>query len=158
MPNTFGDRIDLLKDAVGHGLLKGVVDVDQIYAHYQEVDESLDHPRGGEAYALRNSSVGKSDEHMQTLADSLLTEDGSDLVKGMTKVVEDISDTYAVKAPREFGDLEGSAHPTVVDDGATVYDRPPKVERLTEEELKLKHRGLDHRDPHHGPRERLPRK
>lgn len=157
MASSFFDRIDQLKEAVGEGPLTGKVEVDQVYAHYQE-DGPWEHPRGGEQYALRNSLLEGSDDRMQHLADHLLTEDGSDIRGGMIDVTEEVADRYAVKAPREFGDLEDSAHPTVDDDGANIYDRPPRVHRLSEEELKLKHRGIDHLDPNHGPRSRLGRK
>lgn len=61
----------------------------------------------------------------------------------MTDVAEDLAREVSVKAPVEWGDLRGSGHPTVDDNGETVYDRAPAVHRLSEEELRAKHRRGD---------------
>lgn len=72
---------------------------------------------------------------------------------GATDIAEGMSQAVFDHAPFEFGDLRGSGHPFVVDgghvrtgeDGKTditggdrVYDRPPAVHRLSEEELRAK--------------------
>lgn len=140
MASTFFDRIDMLDEQVGHGNLSAEVEVDQVYAHYQEVGEDLEHPRGGEAYALRNSLYVPIDRHLRRLAERAITPDGSEIREGMQDVSEAISDEYHSRAPREFDVLRNSAHPSVTDDGAVIYDRPPHVHRLSEEELRDEHR------------------
>jgi hypothetical protein len=142
MGSSFFDRIDELSDQVGHGHLVAKVEVDQVYAHYQEVGEELRHPRGGRAYALRDALYERNDEHMAALAERAITPDGSDLARGMEHVAEAVGDGYHEFAPVEIGVLRASDHPTVTDDGAVVYDRPPAVARLTEDELRLRHRHL----------------
>lgn len=78
---------------------------------------------------------------MQIFADGLLKPHGLQdagihiAEKGVTMVEE--------HAPVEFGDLRKSGHPKVTKDGATIYDRPPVVGRLSEAELKAKHRTTD---------------
>lgn len=113
------------------------VEVDQVYAHYQEVGD-FHHPEGGEQYALRGSLYEKNAEHMERLASAVTIEEET-MREAAIDVAESISSTYYEKAPLEFGDLKGSGHPSVEDDGAIVYDRPPHVHRLSKEELRDKH-------------------
>lgn len=143
MVSTFFDRIDELSEAVGTGELKGSVEVDQIYAHYQHEGTDFDHPRGGEAHFLRDPLFQHSDEYMKTLADRAITEDGSEITEAMIDNMEALSTQVEIHAPREFGDLEDSGHPKVTSNGDVVYDRAPKQHRLSEEELKHKRQGLD---------------
>lgn len=75
---------------------------------------------------------------MQSLADGLLKPDG--LVSAATRIAEDGAKMVREHAPVEFDNLRRSGHPTVVDDGTTVYDRPPEVPRLSEDELKAERR------------------
>lgn len=75
---------------------------------------------------------------MESVAKTVLEPGGP--ADGMRHAVDHISDQVAVLAPVEFDDLRRSAHPTVTDDGAIVYDRPPEQPRLTEEQLKAKSR------------------
>jgi hypothetical protein len=60
----------------------------------------------------------------------------------MQRSVEHLSDQVEITAPREWGDLKSSGHPKVEQGGRTIYDRPPKVARLTEQELKAKSRAI----------------
>lgn len=138
MSGDFGEGIDYLIEQVGHGDLVGALEVDQVYAHYQEANDWLKHPRGGEAHALENSLYRENSKHMQHLADHLITEGGSELTSAMIDVVEDLSQQYFDHAPEEFGDLRASGHPTVTSDGEVVYDRTPNMHRLTEDELRAK--------------------
>lgn len=148
MVSSFFDRIDELSDAVGHGTVSVSVEVDQVYAHYQEVGAELSHPRGGMAFALREASVAHADKHMETLAGRAVTEDGSHLREAAIDVSEATVADYYELAPRDYDDLRDSGHPKVTDEGAIVYDRPPVVARLTEAELRLKHHGERHRARH----------
>lgn len=136
--STFFDRIDELDIAVGHGLLTLAVEINQIYAHYQEVGDDFEHPRGGEARALRNSLFVKIDQFMEIYARSFITETGSDVIQAAKDIAENISFEYYDRAPREFDDLRDSGHPTVTDDGVVIYDRAPRVGRLTAEQLREK--------------------
>lgn len=138
MTSTFGARIEELKRQVGHGTLRGKVEVDQVYAAYQHEHDEFKHPDGGKAHYLRDPLFEGINSHMETLARKAITQGGSELKEGMKDVVEDLSTKVYEQAPLEFGDLKGSAHPSVESDGAVVFDRPPNVPRLSEEELRIK--------------------
>lgn len=147
--STFFGRIADLREQVGSDRLEGHVVVDQIYAHYQHENVELQHPRGGQSHFLRDPLYADIDANMAELARAALTPTGSDLVRGMESVVEKLSGRVEELAPREFGDLERSGHPFVVHDGVTVFDRAPKVHRLTDAELRAKGREADAGLPGH---------
>jgi hypothetical protein len=94
------------------------------------------HPEGGQAKFLEEPLLTGVEDHMRKLAKSFLEPGGP--ADGMRDSMEDLSQAVYDHAPHEFGDLRASGHPTVIDDGATVYDRPPHVHRLTEDELQAK--------------------
>lgn len=154
MAGDFFERIDELREKVGHGTLSGKVEVDQVYAHYQHEDLTLNHPRGGQGKYLEGPLLAGSEDWMRTVAKQVLEEGPAD---GMKEVVERVSDKVELHAPVEFDHLRRSGHPTVTDDGTVVYDRAPKVGRLSEEELKAERRGIHtptdhprHNRGHHG--------
>ena len=60
----------------------------------------------------------------------------------MKRSMEHLSDQVEITAPREWGDLMRSGSPKVTLGVRTVYDRPPKVARLTKEELRVKSRAI----------------
>lgn len=134
--NDFFDRIDELADRVGHGTVHGEVEVNQVYAKYQELRDDLQHPRGGQAHYLGGPFLENVEDNMRHLAKTLLEPGGP--VDGMVEVVEATSRSVFEHSPVEWGDLRDSGHPSVTDDGHTVYDRPPRVPRLSEYELRAK--------------------
>lgn len=146
MAGDFQQRTADLADMVGHGKLEGKVEVDQVYAAAQHEGVWAtgplagvvirNHPQGGQAHFLSEPLIADAPQSMQRLADHTLEPDG--LHRAMEDNVEDLSGRVHDKAPREFGDLRDSAHPTVTDDGRTVYDRPPVRPRLSEAALKEK--------------------
>lgn len=139
MGGDFGDRMQQLMAQVPERITARV-EVDQVYAKYQELRDDLRHPRGGGPHALRDSVMTQAETLMQNAADHLLTEDGSGIYEGMKGNAETMARYYTEHAPVEFGDLRGSAHPQVLEDGTVTYDRPPVVPRLTEEQLRHKRR------------------
>lgn len=143
----FAQRTRELEARVGHGKLEGKVAFDQIYAAPQEVGYWVTGPNAGihiehyttpgtGAHYLGGPLLEGAPMAMRTLADGALEPDG--LNRGMTHNVERLADDSSHRAPREVGDLSRSAHPSVKSDGATVYDRPPEVPRLSEAELRAK--------------------
>lgn len=138
--STFFERIDHLSEQVGHGSIEAKVEVDQVYAHYQEVHPEFRHPQGGQAFYLRDGLYENMDRYMGTAAERLVTPEGSEIKTAMKDVSEHLSREVFERAPREWGDLRASGHPTVTDNGEVIYDRPPNVGRLSEEELRAKHR------------------
>lgn len=136
MAGTFGERISELINEVGHGTLHGEVEVDQVYARYQHEHPEFKHPDGGKAFYLRDPLFEHVDEYMQKIAEKVLDRGGPK--EGMKDAMEDLSAKVYEQAPLEFGDLKASGHPKVESDGVVVYDRPPNVGRLSEEELRIK--------------------
>lgn len=143
MKGSFGDRVDALKEIVGQGRLEGSVEFDQLYAFNQEVgywEDFLGHEgpkemERGHPHFLGGSLTAEADPIMESMADHFLKEGPT---VGMIEGAERLADTSAAAAPVEFGDLADSAHPMVTDDGAVVYDRPPVVPRLDEDQLAAK--------------------
>ena len=164
MTSDFFERIDELAAEVGDDHLIGQVEVDQVYAHRQHEELFWKHPEGGQAKYLEQPWLGSVEDTMRHLAKSLLDPGGP--ARGMTEAVEAGARAVFDHAPFEFGDLRASGHPSVIDGGHVVdagagkvdvqgghavYDRPPAVHRLSEEELRakgdLRRLGLGH-DPH----------
>lgn len=143
MGGTMVARLRELSEAVGHGDLEVHGVVDQVYAHYQEAGEDLNHPRGGQAHALGETVLGGQGEWMEQLAARAITPDGSHLREAAVDVIGAWSARYGKLAPVEFDDLRGSMHEYVTDDGAVVHDKAPRVARLSEDELRRKH-NFDH--------------
>ena len=137
MAGTFSERLAYLADQVGHGHLTGRVEVDQVYAQIQHEDLSYHHPRGGGPLYLQQPLYDSSNTSLQRLADHVL--DGH-LIRAMADGVEELSDKVTEYAPVEFDNLRRSGHPTVTSDDTVVYDRPPQVPRLTEDELRAEDR------------------
>ena len=139
MTATFAERVSELRRQVGTGKVTASVVVDQVYAHYQHEHMDFHHPRGGRAKYLEGPLYDGFREYYQWYASEVLHDGG---VNALERAAEHLSDQVEISAPREWGDLMRSGHPSVSVDGRTVYDRAPKVNRLTEQELKLKSRAL----------------
>jgi hypothetical protein len=138
MTSTFSERIDELRKTVGNGQkLSGSVVVDQIYAHYQHEGLNLHHPRGGGPKFLEKPLMDGYRDYLGDYARTVLADGGQPAMK---RSAEHLSDAVELTAPVEFSDLRQSGHPSVTLGGRTVYDREPKVARLTAEELKAKSR------------------
>lgn len=148
MKGTLGKGIDLLIEQTGRGKMTGAVEVDQLYAHYQHAHPEFHHPDGGQAFYLEDPLFAGHDNYMRKLAAGAVDHEGSRLHGAMVECMEHLSDQVEILAPREFDDLAKSGHPTVTERGHVTYDRPPRVGRLSEEELKLKGRISRVVDPH----------
>lgn len=135
----FFDRIDELAEMVGHGELVGRVEVDQLYAARQHNELSWNHPRGGQALYLTEPLMNNFERYFEDIARTLL-DAGPE--PGMVRSVEDLAEEggVATHAPVLYSNLRASGHPSVTSDGVTVYDRPPRQHRLSEEELKAIYR------------------
>lgn len=129
--SQFGDNLADLIDATPDRV-EGKVEVDQIYAHYQHEHPEFHHPDGGQAFYLRDPLLLKVRDYYGSLAKAVLP---GKTRAAMIANVEALSLEVYNRAPWEFGDLRGSGHPSVTEDGATVYDRKPLVHRLDAEEL-----------------------
>ena len=134
---AFDERMAELAESVGEGVLRGSVEVDQVYARYQHEGLDLRHPQGGQAKYLESPLYEKHRDYYQRLAEHVL--DGG-LSQAMIENVESLSLEVYDKAPFEFGDLKASGHPTVTRDGAILYDRAPMQARLTDQQLRAKHK------------------
>jgi hypothetical protein len=96
----------------------------------------LKHPHGGQAKFLETALHNGADEYLQGIASKVL--DGS-INDGMIDAVDKLDNKSAELTPKEATVLARSGHLTVTSDGATVYDKPPEVPRLSEQELEEIH-------------------
>jgi hypothetical protein len=136
----FKARLDQLREMTGSregDMIRARVEVDQVYAHYQHEHLELHHPRGGTAKFLERPLMAHFSDYLARYAREVLNDGGQ---KAMRQAAEDLSDEVELAAPREWGDLLKSGHPQVHVGDTPVYDRPPKVHRLTKEELRAKSR------------------
>ena len=113
--------------------------VDQVYAHYQHERMDLRHPRGGGAKYLERPLYDHYDEYLREYANQVLNA-GDGGLRAMKNAAEHLSDEVETSAPREFGDLLRSGHPSVTQGGLVKYDRAPKQHRLSDGELRAKAR------------------
>lgn len=141
MTGTFTERIAELRSLTGcrSGHLRGTVEVNQRYAHYQHERRDLRHPRGGGAGYLADPLMRNYRRYLTDYARTVL-EDGGRLA--MRRAVEDLAGDGGVgrHAPLDFGDLRRSGHPSVTLGEEVIYDRPPLQHRLSDEELRIKAR------------------
>jgi hypothetical protein len=139
MPGTAAPRLrELLHDTdAGHGLLRGSVTIDQVYAHYQHERLDLRHPRGGGPKYLERPLFDHYRVWVENIARSYYEDGGK---RAMRYAMEDLSDRAEALAPWEFGDLIHSGSPKVERGAHVIYERPPKRHRLTEAELRQKSR------------------
>ncbi len=140
MTGTFSERIAELRHMVGNGQrLTGLCTVDQRYAAAQHEHGEWHHPRGGGAFYLRKPLFDHFRDYLSDYAETVLRDGGQ---RAMQRSMEHLSDQVEITAPREWGDLRRSGHPQVTLGERTVYDRAPKVARLTAEELRAKSRAI----------------
>jgi hypothetical protein len=113
----------------------GVVVVDQRYAQVQHEHLDWNHPRGGQALYLQAPLMEKYGDYLTAYARQVL-EDGGE--QSMITSMEDLAEDggVATRAPVLYANLRASGHPMVESDGVTVYDRPPRQHRLSEDELR----------------------
>jgi hypothetical protein len=138
MSGTFSERIDELRRKVGDGeRLTGSVVCDQRYSAFQHEHSELHHPRGGGPFFLRKPLFDHYREYLDDYAKTVLHDGGQPAMK---RSMEHLSDRVELTAPREWGDLLKSGHPSVEQGGRTIYDRAPKAGRLSKEELRAKSR------------------
>jgi hypothetical protein len=105
----------------------------------QHENLSYRHPRGGSAKFLEQPLFDHYRMYLANYARTVLDDGGR---KAMAQNMENLSEQVKFHAPVEFNHLRRSGHPTVTVDGAVTYDRPPEVERLTEEQLRAQSRLL----------------
>ncbi len=152
MRKTFAEGIRELKDLVGDGQLEGEVRVNQVYAHYQDSGFgprgkpafAFDHPRGGEAMYLSGPLRYRKDEVLQRWANSLLR---GRIVHETIDILHSFGDDVQLHAPRQFEILRNSAALRLADDGIVVFDLPPLIPRLTQEQLNAIRRPPTSRNP-----------
>lgn len=131
---SFVGGIDGLLRDTPHSVIGRVV-VDQIYAHVQHEHQEFHHPRGGQAFYLKEPLFTRHKIYMKRLAQGAVK---GKLRDAMVANMEDLSHQVMLKAPWEYMDLRNSGNPQVEVDGRLDYNRPPLVRRLSDLELKHK--------------------
>lgn len=124
----FDTRVGTLLRMVDDGKeLSGRVVVDQAYAAVQHERLDYNHPRGGQAKYLEEPFLGNHLSYLQDVSRTVLKDGG---VNGMARAMERLSGEVERLAPLDIGNLRKSGHPMVTSGSRTVYDRPPKSERI----------------------------
>jgi hypothetical protein len=129
MAGTFDRRIAHLSREVGVGNIVAHCEVNQPYAQNQHETESFDHHGVGRSHYLGGPLLENIFTTMQEIAGRVITENGSDLEKGMIDVSEKMARYVLTNAPKDTHRLSLSGHPSVTDNGSVVYDRPPIAAR-----------------------------
>lgn len=135
--SSFEAALTRLSEKIGQGTIRGSVEVDQVYARYQHEGLDFKHPRGGQAKYLEQPLYSNAPLYLQDMAAQVLA---GNLKQAMADSMEDLSGEVFDKAPIEFLDLRASGHPVVTQGGSVTYDRPPMQARLSEEQLRAKHK------------------
>ena len=134
---TFDDKTKQLGRMVGTGTISARVIFNQVYAQNQHESMWFKHPAGGQAKYLYSALMTEYPGALQRVAATLLRVGPR---AGMINGAESIAKTAAARAPFEFADLKGSAHPIVTDGGERIYDRKPAQRRLNKAQHKAKRR------------------
>jgi hypothetical protein len=142
---TFTARVDQLI-AQAEGKWSARCEVNQIYAHYQEVHPEFNHPDGGQAFYLRDTVY--LGDWLSKMTPHIIDEFGLGLDVALRNVAEGMARGVYRRAPVEFRDLRRSGHPYVLRDDVVVWDRPPDVKRLDDKELRTKRHLSYLFDPH----------
>lgn len=129
--SEFNRRILYLEQQVGDGDITAGCDVDQPYAQNQHENMSFDHSVGRDHY-LGGPLMENAFNILSGIAQSVITEGGSQLRDEMNNVAERMSFWVETNAPRDpdVGDvLAKSGSPWVRDNGIEIYRRPPIAPR-----------------------------
>jgi hypothetical protein len=119
---SFDDGIDFLIDEVGEGDIVAGVLVDQPYA--QDQHETPYRHRAGQMKYLGEPLMEDAINHVQMIAEQVITRTGSDLGEAMRDVADDMAGYVETRAPLDTGRLRESASPYVRDGGRETYRRP----------------------------------
>ncbi len=144
MGGDFVQRVTELQEIVGHNQLVGTLERDQVYAHYQHAGINrftggpLVYHGGGQSHYQESALYDGASEYLQAIADTILEGGGTSAMK---QAMEAFDGKASERCPKETGILSNSGHPTVTDNGALTYNRPPRVPRLSEAELRAAHPG-----------------
>lgn len=125
---TFDERVTHLSREVGVGFLVANCEVDQPYAQNQHETLSFRHTNGRARY-LGGPLFENAMRLVNGIADRVLTPTGSDVQGAMIDVAEWMAEAVMLNAPKDTGRLSESGHPSVKDNGFTIYDRPPIAPR-----------------------------
>lgn len=138
MVRRFDQGAAELSERVGHGKLVGSLYRNQRYAAVQERDPTLLHPAGGTwkyqegaLYAMHRAALART-------AATVLSPQGP--AAGLEAGLEMVDTMASALAPKEHLVLAKSGHIRVYDAGALVRERRPKAPRLTDAQLRARHR------------------
>lgn len=117
---TFVPRSEAIRERVGDNDLKGVLNVDQIYAYCQH-----EHMWWKTRHKYLTKALMEGD-YFGGIAATIIAGGGR---AAMIAATEQLNVRMAANAPKKTGALAGSGGAKVFDDGALVYDRAPAVAR-----------------------------
>jgi len=119
-------------DQVGEGTITAKVTVDQVYAQDQHENPRYRHNDGSMKFVTGPLLKG-SRRWLSAVARNILTTDPKEIFR---RIAEEFADDVEAATPTDDGILDKSAHPQVLERGGVVYDRPPKMHRLSEAEIR----------------------
>jgi hypothetical protein len=117
---SFVGRCQELRKRVGEGELKGVLNVNQIYAYCQHEHMWW---KTKHKYLTRALMEGS---YFGAIAATIYADGGR---RAMIKAVDQLNNRMAANAPKRTGALAGSGGGKVYDNGALVSDKAPRVAR-----------------------------
>lgn len=124
----FGERIDSLIRSVGVGKITAKCEVNQPYAQNQHQNLSFHH-NDGRSHYLGGPLLENAYDLFAEIARGVITPFGSTLDQRMVNVAEQMARFVLENAPKDTGQLSLSGHPSVIDNGMVIYDRPPIAPR-----------------------------
>jgi hypothetical protein len=129
---TFEARMRELSGLVGKGVIEAKVDVKQLYAQRQHQGANYAHPRGGQAFYLRDALMGTYREHLQRVAMALFT---GGTRQQFISYSEQLARESSKRTPVELGNLKKSESATVKEQGRIIYRRPAKQPKMSRKQL-----------------------
>lgn len=129
---TFEARMRELSDQVGQGTIEAQVKVSQLYAQRQHQGAHFNHPRGGEAFYLKNALMANYREHYQRVA--------MELYRGNVQALfirfgERVASDSSKRTPVELGNLKESDSVKVKVQGRVIYSRPARKPKMSRTQL-----------------------
>jgi len=123
MAGTFNERIRILQEEVGEGDLELKLNVHQPYAAAEHNRTYYKHPQGGMSGYVEIPFQAEYPHMLQRLADSVITDRGSNLRPEAIEAVGMFEDMIDWWAPVLTGVLRDSCNLTVTDNGHVLYHK-----------------------------------
>lgn len=138
----FVEGIEELKKLIGRGLISGEIKVSQLYARRQEMSAHYAHPRGGQAFFLRDALRAEVNPTLNRVARGLYN---GGIQADMITFVEHVASGAVDRMPQELGTLKGSTSTKVKVGGSVIFAQPARIAKLSRTALnrRIRQRHID---------------